>query len=73
MRQLAPFHRSASGVVLPVLPVWAPTAVQASAAGQETAKKPAAGWPAGLGTGWMLQFVPFHRSASGWMCPAASV
>ena len=73
MLQLVPFHRSASDAVTPVLPVWAPTAVQAFAAVHETAKNPLAGWPAGLGTAWMLQLVPFHRSASGWMCRAASV
>jgi hypothetical protein len=71
MLQAVPFHRSASGVVLPLLSVWAPTAVQASAAGQETAKKPASGRAAGLGAAWMLQPVPFHRSASGRICRAA--
>ena len=73
MLQLVPFHRSASDVVTPVLPVCAPTAVQAFAAVHETAKNPLSGWPAGLGTAWMLQLVPFHRSASGWICRAASV
>ena len=73
MVQLVPFHRSASGVVAPVLLDLAPTAAQARAEAHETAKNPAAGNPAGLGTAWTLQPVPFHRSASGWMCRAASV
>src|SRR6266513_165859 len=73
MLQVAPFHRSASDVVVPVLLVCAPTAVQASAAEHDTAKNPLSGWPAGLGTAWMLQVAPFHRSARGWICRAASV
>src|SRR5215472_3549224 len=63
--QLVPFHRSASGVVAPVLPDLAPTAVQARAEAHETAKNPARGKPAGAGTGRMALFVPFHRSTSG--------
>ena len=73
MVQFAPFHRSASEVVVPVLPVCAPTAVQAPAAVHETAKRPLSGCPAGLGTAWTFQLVPFHRSARGWICRAASV
>src|SRR5215469_15719788 len=65
MAQFVPFHRSASGVVVPVLLDSAPTAVQARAEAHETAKNPASGKPAGAGTDWMAQFVPFHRSASG--------
>ena len=71
--QLVPFHRSASGVVVPVLLDLAPTAVQARAETHEIAKNPASGNPAGLGTGRMVQLVPFHRSTSGRMCRAASV
>src|SRR5689334_18072288 len=65
MAQLVPFHRSASGVVAPVLPDSAPTAVQARAEAHETAKNPAWGKPAGAGTDWRAQLVPFHSSASG--------
>src|SRR5215467_10921586 len=61
MAQLVPFHRSASGVVAPVLLDSAPTAVQARAEAHETAKNPAAGKPTGAGTDWMVQLVPFHR------------
>jgi hypothetical protein len=50
IRQLVPFHRSASDVVVPVLPLCAPTAVQAFAAEHDTAKNPLSGWPAGPGT-----------------------
>jgi hypothetical protein len=73
MRQLAPFHRSASGVVVPWVSVWAPTAVQARAEVQETAKNPLSGWPAGLGTGWIFQLVPVQISASGWISRAPLV
>jgi hypothetical protein len=71
--QLVPFHRSASGVVTPVLLDLAPTAVQARAEAHETAKNPAAGNPAGAGAGRMAQLVPFHTSTSGRICRAASV
>src|SRR5215470_17935429 len=73
MLQPVPFHRSASGVVVPWIPVWAPTAVHARAEVQETAKNPLSGWPAGLGTGWIFQLVPVKTSASGWICRAPSV
>src|SRR5215472_4259490 len=73
MAQLVPFHRSASGVVTPVLLDLAPTAVQARADTHEIAKNPAAGNPSGLGTGRMAQLVPFHTSTSGRMRRAASV
>ncbi len=51
MLQRVPSHRSASAVVVPVMPVAAPTAVQARTEVHETAKKPLSGWPAGLGAG----------------------
>jgi hypothetical protein len=73
MRQLVPFHRSASGVLLPRESVCAPTAVQARAEVQETAKNPLSGWPAGLGTAWIFHRVPVQISASGWMCCSLSV
>jgi hypothetical protein len=40
-----------------------PTAMQDDPDVQDTAKSTAAGTPAGLGVGWMLHRVPFHRSA----------
>src|SRR5215469_7306481 len=73
MLQAVPFHRSASEVLLPWASVWAPTAVQARAEVQETAKNPLSGWPAGLGTGWIFQLAPVQISASGWMRSAPSV
>src|SRR5260370_41784819 len=64
MVQLVPFHRSARVPVgLPKLSVRPPTAVEATADGQDTAaRKPP---PAGLGGCWMRPFVPSHRSARG--------
>src|SRR5260370_862726 len=62
MVQLLPFHRSAK-VVVPEFDVAFrfPAAVQAAGVVQDTAaRKPPGG---GLGVGWMVQLVPFHRSA----------
>src|SRR5215471_7273660 len=73
MLQPVPSHRSASAVLLSSVSVWAPTAVQARAEVQETAKNSLSGWPAGLGTGWIFQLAPVQTSASGWMCSAPSV
>ena len=63
MAQVVPFHRSAR-VVVPELDVAFrfPAAVQAAGVVQDTAARTPPG--GGLGVGWMLQFVPFHRSAS---------
>ena len=79
IRQLVPFHRSASDTVmlLPpdaprppgVLIVVAPTAVQAAAAEQDTARNSLPVDPAGLGVAWMCQLVPFHASASSAVLP----
>lgn len=58
--QVVPFHFSTTGVL-----VWigAPTAVHEVAAGQETLLS--IGLPdAGLGVVWIVQLLPFHRSAS---------
>lgn len=41
----------------------APTAVQADAPVQSTPESCAPWVPAGVGVGWLLQRVPFHRSA----------
>jgi len=59
MRHRAPPHRSTR-----TFEFEAPTAVQASAAGQATANRLLDGDPAGLGVGWIAQVLPFHRSAS---------
>jgi hypothetical protein len=59
-----PFHRSATSPVgKPELSKDVPTAMQNVRAVQETPKRAVPGAPAGLGVGWMVQFVPFHRSA----------
>ena len=59
-----PFQRSASGTVVWAPSVSFPAAVQAAAAGHDTARSSPACDPAAAETGWMLQAVPFHRSAS---------
>jgi hypothetical protein len=64
MVQEVPFHASASGASL-VEPKEVPTAVQASAATQDTAVRALLTDPAGLGVVWMVQEVPFHASANG--------
>ena len=56
MRQVVPFHRSAS-----VPELEPPTAVHAADDVHATPDKSA---PAGLGAGWICQLVPFHRSTS---------
>jgi hypothetical protein len=58
MRHRSPAHRSTRSFEFEV-----PTAVQAPAAGQATAKKLLEGDPPGLGVGWIAQLLPFHRSA----------
>jgi hypothetical protein len=62
MLQLVPFHRSARVLALGVKALEPPTAVQADADVHETPLSVAPPWD-GLGVGWMLQRVPFHRSA----------
>src|SRR5260370_23782871 len=63
MVQLLPFHRSAK-VVVPEFDVAFrfPAAVQAVGGVQDTAARTPPG--GGLGGGWVLQFLAFHRSAS---------
>ena len=72
-RQLVPFHRSASGTLVPELSMFAPPAVQAVAEVQDTARNSLPGDPAGLAVAWMLHAVPFHRSASEVLVPWVSV
>lgn len=73
MRHVVPFHCSASvgPTGSPALSVAAPTAVQADAPVQATPRSCAPGVPAGWGVGWMLQRVPFHRSAMVTQVPEA--
>src|SRR6266702_3621008 len=59
MRHRAPPHRSTR-----TFEFEAPTAVQASAAGQATANRLLDGDPAGFGVGWTAQTPPLRRSAS---------
>jgi len=61
--QLVPFHRSPSVVETPA-PFAYPTAVQALADVQDTAKRSLFVAPLGLGVVGMDQLVPFHVSAS---------
>jgi hypothetical protein len=59
-----PSHRSATSPVgKPELSKDVPTAMQNVLAVQETPNRAVPGAPAGLGVGWMVQFVPFHCSA----------
>jgi hypothetical protein len=64
MRQAVPSHRSAS---VPAFEV--PTAVHADGDVQVTPLRKPPPWD-GLGVGWMVHRVPFHRSARGWDSPA---
>ena len=63
--QPVPFHCSATvpSELLPELSRTPPTAVQAVADAHDTPARRLIGAPAGDGTGWMLQLVPFHLSA----------
>ena|SRR5215467_11084316 len=63
MLQLVPFQRSASGRPELVRVPWSPTAVQAFAEVHDTLRRKLSSAPAGLGTSWMLQLVPFQASA----------
>jgi hypothetical protein len=65
MCQFRPFHRSARvpTTAFPKLSVRAPTAVQDEADVHATVLKRLPGDPV-LGVGWMVHFVPFHRSAA---------
>jgi hypothetical protein len=69
MVQFVPFHCSARVRKVPELLMEYPAAVQAEEAGQATPSRKF-GPPTRLGVGWMVQFVPFHRSARVWEVPA---
>ena len=66
MRHVVPFHGSASvgPTGSPLLSMPGPTAVQAEGPVQATPRSCAPWVPAGLGVGWLLQRVPFQRSAT---------
>ena len=61
--QRLPSHRSASGAVAPVELVHDPTAIHTLDAGHDTPRKLADFAPAGLAVVWIVQVVPFQRSA----------
>ncbi len=64
IRQALPFQTSASvPTALPELSKRVPTAMQADSEVQATLDRMANWAPAGVGVGWMLHLVPFHRSA----------
>jgi hypothetical protein len=66
MVHLFPFHCSAKDRTGPdwdEVVEYAPAAMQAEGDVQDTASRKACTDPAGLGVGWMVQVVPFHRSA----------
>ncbi len=59
-----PFQRAAKVTVVAELFLSLPTAVQAVLERQDTPLRLAVVAPAGLGVLWIVQLVPFHRSAS---------
>jgi len=66
MVHLFPFHRSArerTGPDWDEVVKYAPAAMQARGAVQDTEVRKLCAAPRGLGVGWMAQVVPFHRSA----------
>jgi hypothetical protein len=65
MRHRVPFHLSATGPMgMFELSKDSPTPMQNVRAVQDTPKRAVPGAPAGLGTGWMLHFLPSQCSAS---------
>jgi len=63
MRQVVPFHRSASGAEAPwLLTVW-PTAVHADGDRHDTLNNALSPAHRGLGVAWMAHLLPSHRSA----------
>jgi len=64
MRQLLPFHRSASVRCAPDLTANCPTAVHAEPDGQDTPLRALAAAPRGFGVDWTVQAPPLRRSAS---------
>src|SRR6516164_3854702 len=72
MLQEWPFHRCARGSEVPRLLLVFPTATHAEPDTQAAAFRLLAAAPGGLGVCWMLQVLPFHRSASvagDWLLP----
>jgi hypothetical protein len=72
MLQVWPFHRCARVSEVPRRLLVFPTATQAELETQDAAFRLLAAAPGGLGVGWMLQALPFHRSASvagDWLLP----
>jgi len=71
MLQVWPFHRCARVSEVPRLLLVLPTAMHAERDRQDAAFRLPPAAPGGLGVGWMLQVLPFHRSASvsgdGWL------
>src|SRR5215471_8785981 len=71
MRQVRPSHRCARVSEVPRLLLVLPTAMHAEPDTQDAAFRLPPAAPAGLGVGWMLHVLPFHRSASvsgdGWL------
>jgi hypothetical protein len=65
-----PSQRSASVTGVPVLSVLFPTAVHAVAEMHDTPDSLLACAPLGLGVVWIVQLVPFQRSASVTTVPA---
>lgn len=63
MVHVAPFHFSASKEDL-VLAKLYPTAVHATGEVHDTPVSSTSVAPTGLGVDWMVQVLPFHRSAS---------
>src|SRR5215472_15785281 len=68
MLQFVPFHCSARVWKVPAVLMEYPAAVQAEEAGQATPSRKS-GPPTRLGVGWMVHWVPFHRSARVWEVP----
>ena len=62
MAQVAPFQRSAK-FTWPELALYWPTAVQAVGVVHDTDCRTLSEVLAGLGVGWIVQVVPFQRSA----------
>jgi hypothetical protein len=75
MLQVWPFHRCARVSEVPRLLLVFPTAMQAEWDTQDAAFRILGAAPGGLGVGWMLQVLPFHRAAraagDGWLTKLA--
>src|SRR5215472_8621694 len=71
MLQVWPFHRCARVSEVPRLLLVLPTAMHAEPDTQDAAFRLPPAAPGGFGVGWMLQVLPFQRSASvagaGWL------